>query len=173
MENQANSKGIILNYGVTLGVISILPGLIKYAMGGNYLENDVTSSIIGLALGVIFIILGMKKFKTENNGFMSWGQGVKIGMGIFLISLVISVIYLLIFTNFIEPDFKNQVIEASITKWEDAGMSSDQIDISKKMTEDYFTLSLYGGVAIGGLFIGFVISAITAAIMKKNEEDTY
>lgn len=173
MENQANSKSIILNYGLALGAISLLPGLIKYAMGGNYLENDITSTIIGFVLGIAFIVLGMRKYKAENNGFMTWGQGVKVGLGIFLISLIISVAYLLIFTNFIEPDFKNQVIESSITKWQDAGMSSDQIEMSQKMTEDYFALSLYGGIVIGGLFIGFVISAIVAAIMKKSEEETY
>lgn len=173
MENQANSKNIILNYGLILGVISILPGLIKYAMGGNYLENDWVSSVLSLVLTVAFIVLGIKKFKSENEGFLSWGQGVKIGLGIVLISMIISIVYLLLFTNFIEPDFKNQVIESSIVKWEDAGMSSDQIEMSTKMTNDYFELSLYGSIVVMTLFLGFVISAIVSAIMKKSEEDTY
>ncbi|SDR81574.1 Protein of unknown function [Polaribacter sp. KT25b] len=173
MENQTNSKSIILNYGLILGVISILPGLIKYAMGGNYLENDWISSVLSLVLTVAFIVLGIKKFKSENEGFLSWGQGVKVGLGIVLISMIISIVYLLLFTNFIEPDFKNKVIESSIVKWEDAGMSSDQIEMSTKMTKDYFELSLYGSIVVMSLFLGFVISAITAAIMKKTEEDTY
>ena len=87
--------------------------------------------------------------------------------------MIISIVYLLLFTNFIEPDFKNQVIESSIVKWEDAGMSSDQIEMSTKMTNDYFELSLYGSIVVMTLFLGFVISAIVSAIMKKSEEDTY
>ncbi|WP_339658690.1 DUF4199 domain-containing protein [uncultured Polaribacter sp.] len=173
MENQANSKSIILNYGLILGGISILPGLIKYAMGANYLENDWISSVISLGLTVAFIVLGIKKFKSENEGFLSWGQGVKVGLGIVLISMIISIAYLLLFTNFIEPDFKNQVIESSIVKWQDAGMTSDQIEMTTKMTNDYFELSLYGSIVVMSLFLGFVFSAIIAAIMKKSEEETY
>ena len=104
---------------------------------------------------------------------MSWGQGVKVGVGVVFIVVIISVLYTFLFTTFLEPDFKNQIVELSIAKWEDAGMSSDQIEMSTKMTEDYFFLSLYGGMVIGGLVLGFIISAIVAAIMKKSEEDTY
>ena len=87
--------------------------------------------------------------------------------------MIISIAYLLLFTNFIEPDFKNQVIESSIVKWQDAGMTSDQIEMTTKMTNDYFELSLYGSIVVMSLFLGFVFSAIIAAIMKKSEEETY
>ncbi|TVZ55371.1 uncharacterized protein DUF4199 [Lutibacter sp. Hel_I_33_5] len=173
MENQASTKNIIINYGLILGVIGLLPSLIKYAMGGNYLENDSISGILSVIVSIIFIVLAYKKFKTNNNGFMTWGQGVKIGMGIIFISMIITILYLLLFTNFIEPDFKAQVIEASEQKWIDAGYSDDQIEMSKEMTNKYFNLSMFGGIAIMSLFFGFVVSAITSAIMKKNEEEQY
>lgn len=172
MENQVNSKSIILNNGLYYGLVSVILSLIMYALG-MHLEQNITQMLLGFAIMIAFIVLASKKFKTDNGGFMSWGQGVKIGMGVILIGIIISAIYTYVFTSFIEPEFKNQVIEKSIIQWQDAGMSSDQIDMSKKMTEDYFYLSLFGGMAIGGLFLGFIFSAIIAAIMKKSEEEAY
>ncbi len=172
MENQASSKNIILNYGLYYGVISVILSLIMYATG-NHLEQNMIGMLLGFVIMIAFIVLATKKFKDDNQGFLSWGQGVKIGMGVVLIGIIISGIYTYLFANFIEPDFKNQIIEKSIVQWQDAGMTSDQIEMSTKMTEDYFYLSLYGGMIIGGLVLGFIFSAITAAIMKKSEEETY
>ena len=173
MENQVSSKSIIINYGLGLGVISLFPALIKYAMGGNYLENDTISGLLGFAFTIVFIVLAYRNFKTANAGYMSWGKGLKIGMGIVLISLFVTILYLLVFTNYIEPDFKNLAIAAAEEKWVDAGMTSDQIDLFKTNTNKYFNLSLYGGIVIVSLFIGFVISAITSAIMKESAEEQY
>ncbi|QOD61742.1 DUF4199 domain-containing protein [Polaribacter haliotis] len=172
MENQASSKSIILNYGLYYGIVAVVFSLIMYALG-QHLEQNLATSLIGFVIMIAFIVLATKKFKFENGGFMSWGQGVKIGMGVVLIGVIISAIYTYLFTTFIEPDFKNQIIEKSMVQWQDAGMSSDQIDISKKMTEDYFYVSLFGGMVIGGLVLGFIFSAITSAIMKHSEEETY
>lgn len=172
MENQASSKNIILNYGLYYGVISVILSLIMYATG-NHLEQNMIGMLLGFVIMIAFIVLATKKFKDDNQGFLSWGQGVKTGMGVVLIGIIISGIYTYLFANFIEPDFKNQIIEKSIVQWQDAGMTSDQIEMSTKMTEDYFYLSLYGGMIIGGLVLGFIFSAITAAIMKKSEEETY
>ena len=172
MENQASSKNIILNYGLYYGICSVILSLVMYALG-MHLEQNLVSRLIGIAIVIAFIILAIKKYKSDNNGFLSWGQGVKVGVGVVLIGIIISVIYTYLFSNFIEPDFKDLVIQNSVTKWEDMGLSSDQIEMSKKMTEDYFYLSLYGGMAIGGLVLGFIISAIAAAVMKKSEEETY
>ena len=137
MENQASSKSIILNYGLYYGLVSVILSLIMYALG-MHLEQNIVQMLLGFAIMITFIVLASKKFKTDNGGFMSWGQGVKIGMGIILIGIIISALYTYLFTSFIEPEFKKQVIERSMIQWENAGMTSDQMDMSKKMTEDYF-----------------------------------
>ncbi len=173
MENQVSSKSIILNYGLALGIISLFPSIIKYALGENYLENDIYTLIISIVLTIVFVIISIKKIKILNNGFLSWGQGLKAGVGVVLISMIIVILYLLIFSNFIEPDFKQLAIEAAEQKWIDAGMSDEQIEISRDMANKYFNLSLYGSTVLASLFFGFVISAIVSAIMQKREEDTF
>lgn len=168
MENQASSKSIMLNYGLVLGITSLFPGLIQYALG-QHLEQNYLYSILAFVITITFVVLALKKFKDSNSGLMSWGQGVKIGMGVIVLSLVISLIYLYVFTNFIEPSFKADMVTKAAQQLQETDYSQEIIDNQLKLTDEYFYTFMYGFAAAGGLFFGFVISAITAAIMKRSE----
>ena len=175
MENQANSKSIILNYGLYYGLILVITSLVIYALG---MHLDPTAGYVSLSvLAVILIafpIIGMSKIKKDNGGFMSWGQGVKIGVGIVLIGTLISIIYNQIFSNFIEPDFYAQVEEITRTGLQDAGRTEEQIDAQIAMTSKFQGTII--GDAMGLLFfafLGFVVSAIVSAVKKHTEEENY
>lgn len=171
MENQVSSKNIMLNYGVYLGIASILLNLILYATG-NLIEMQSISGFIGIALMIVFIVLGIKKFKFENGTFLSFGQAVKIGVGIAIISAVLGIIYNLIFMNFIEPDFQNQMVEVQRQAWQEANMTSEQIDAAESMMRKFQNPAITSAIGIVvAAFLGFVISAIAGAIMKKSEEE--
>ena len=173
MENQASSKSIILNNGLYLGIISVLMSLVVYATG-NHLQPHWSVSIISVVAMIAFIIMGMNQFKTANGGFMSWGQAVKIGVGLTVVSTVIAIAYNLIFMNFIEPDFMQQVGAIQQQAWVDAGMTSDQIESSKEMMEKFQgpVISSAFGLLIAA-FISFIVSAIAGAIMKQSSEEQY
>ena len=173
MENQANSKNIILNYGLYYGIAGIFLNLIFYALG-MHLDPGITGSVLGIGVMIVFIVLATKKFKFDNRGFMSWGQGVKVGLGLILIGIILNVIYQQIFQNFIEPDFMKQALAAGEQKLVDMGYTQEQIDAQMEMSQKFTSPLIQSAFAlIGGLFIGFIISAITSAIMKKSEEETY
>jgi hypothetical protein len=173
MENQVNSKSIILNYGLYLGVIGVIVHLALWA-SGNIFELQMVNTIISFLATIIFIVLGIKKFKEANGGFISWGQGVKVGMGIAMISAVIAVIYTLLFTNVIEPDFQQQAMDFQVKAWEDAGLTSDQIETFTESSENFQSPLIVSAMILAfSAFIGFVFSAIIAAIMKKSEEESY
>lgn len=173
MENQANSKSIILNYGLYLGIISIFISLIKYATGNLYV-TEFYSGIAGIVLLIVFVILGIKKYKSDNGSFLTFGQGVKIGIGIAMIATIIVIVYYLLLSTVIEPDFVANTIEAQKTMFADSfGMTEGQIEEATKNSEDNFFLSMFGGILIWNLFLGGVTSLIAAATMKKSEEETY
>ena len=96
MENQVSSKSIIINQGLYLGIVSILINLVVYALG-NHLQPHWSVSVIFFVVLTGFIVMGMKQFKSSNGGFMSWGEAVKIGVGLTMISAVIVTIYNQIF----------------------------------------------------------------------------
>ena len=173
MENQANSKNIILNYGLYLGLIGAIVHLTLWATG-NAIELQWLNTLISLAATIAFIILGIKKFKSDNGGFMSWSQGLKIGMGIVMISAVIAIVYTLLFMNVIDPNFQEHAMSIQEQAWADQGLSSDQIESAKEMTKKFQGPVILSVVILAwSAFVGFVISAITSAVMKKTEEDQY
>jgi hypothetical protein len=173
MENQANSKSVILNYGLYLGIATVFVGLIKYATGSLYV-TEFYSSIASIVLLILFVVLGIKKFKADNGGFLNFGQGVKIGIGLTLIATIIIIIYYVLLSMVIEPDFMMNTIEAQKVVYADSfGMTEGQIEEITKGAEDNFYLSMFGGMLIINLFLGGITALIAAAAMKKSEEDTY
>ena len=173
MENQASSKNIILNYGVYLGIASVLINLVNYAVG-DYLKPHWSISILSGILMIAIIVMAFKKFKEMNGGFMSWGQSVKIGVGLTVISAVIGILYQQLFQNFIEPEYMQQMMVVQEQAWVDAGMTSEGIDSAKEMMQKFQGPLISSAIGlVVAAFIGFVVSAITGAIMKKSAEEQY
>lgn len=173
MEDQISSKKIILNNGAILGVIAIVISLIVYALGMS-LQQPWQQSVVSLLATIVVIVIGIKQFKELNGGFISWGQSVKIGVGIALISSLISVIYTQIFVNFIEPEFMSQLLEVQKQQWLDQGYNDQQMESAESMYGLFSAPAISSAVGlIGGAIFGFIISAIAGAIMKKSQEDLY
>jgi|TARA_R110002072_G_scaffold20671_19_gene74692 hypothetical protein len=173
MENQVSSKSTMLNYGLVLGVVSILINLVVYAMG-KHLDQDWMVGAIAFIAMIVVIVLGIKNYKLANSNIISWGQAVKIGVGIAIVSAVIGIIYNLIFVNFIEPDFMAQMLEKQKLAWEEANMTTEQIEGAESMMKTFSSPAITSAIGIiAAAFFGFIISAIAGAIMKRTEEDQY
>lgn len=173
MENQADSKKIIINYGLILAGASILIGLIQYAMG-THLEQNWVSSFIGFLLVITLTVLGIKKFKEVNNGFLSWGQAVKIGVGIAAVAGLIGALYQYVFINFIEPDFVELIAEKQEEVLLEQGYTDEQIEAAQEMSKKFQGPIIMSAMSIiGSAILGFIISAIAGAVMKKTEQDDY
>jgi MFS family permease len=173
MENQVSSKSLIINFGIYLGIATVLTSLITYALG-MHLDQHWSVSVISGILFIGLIVFGIKKHKENNEGFLSWGQGVKIGVGIAIVAALIGTIYNYLFMTFLEPDFLNQVMEVSNQKLLDQGQTEEQIEAINKMSEAFKSPLLIAAMGIIGSAVGgFIVAAIAAAIMKKSEEETY
>tara|TARA_B100001057_G_C22413241_1_gene780536 strand:- start:9 stop:530 length:522 start_codon:yes stop_codon:yes gene_type:complete len=173
MDNQVSSKSIMINYGVYLAVSSILINLVFYATG-ILLTLGWALGLIGLLLTIVFLVIGIKKYKEINEGFLTWGQAVKIGVGISIVSAFIGVIYTLIFNNFIDPTIQEQAIEIQRQAWENSNMPEEQIEAAEEMAKTFSSPAITSAIQIvAAAFFGFIISAIAGAIMKKSEGDEY
>ena len=173
MKNQSSSKSTVINYGIYLGILGSVIHLALWA-SGKAIELGWLANLLSFIALIVFVVLGIKNYKEVNGGFISWGQGVKIGMGIAMISGVISVIYTLLFMNVIDPEFQQHAMDLERQKWVDAGMTQEQMDGANKMAEMFQGPGVLTGlILVMSAFFGFVVSAITAAIMKKSEEEQY
>ena len=173
MENQTNSKNIILNYGVVLGFIGIVAHLLLYATN-SLLELQWISNVVSIGAMIVIIVIAIRKLKLIQNNFLTWGEGVKIGMGVSMINAVIAVIYTLIFMNLIDPEFQQVAMEYQQQKWLDSGLTETQVEQFTESAKNFQSPGIITAMILAmSAFMGFVISAIIAAIMKKSPEETY
>ncbi len=165
-ETQASIKKTSLNYGLLLGLISIVFSLMLYFMDLHLQQNPVIT-IVGVLISVAIIFLGIYNFKKANGGFLTLKEGLKAGFGITFVSAIIMLIYNLVFAYGIEPEFATQVMEMKKAEMMESGkMTTEQINQQVEMSIKYFWMG-YLVFFVLGLLIGFIISLISGLILKK------
>ncbi|MCK0131063.1 DUF4199 domain-containing protein [Flavobacteriaceae bacterium F08102] len=172
MEHQKpNTKPIILNYGLILGVLSVLLSVIVYAFGNIY-NQGILPTIASFAISISVIALAISAFKKLNGGYLNFSDGLKIGIGASLIGAIITIIYSLIFTRVIEPDFTKNMMEIQMQEYlKNPDITDEMIDGIKKGSEFFSQTWVVVGIQlIVALFIGFIISLIATLAMQKKEE---
>lgn len=174
MENQkASIKKIALNYGIIWGLLSIVLSVISYVTN-NHIDRPMWLTIAGLAVMVGIIVYGLKAYKSENEGFLSVSDALKVGLAISVIAGIIGTIFNLIFVTVIEPEFINQTLEFTREKMitDNPDMTQDQMDMAMGITEKMMTPLVMSAMGIiFTLFLGFITSLISGLIMKVNRPE--
>ena len=169
-ENKIKTGSFALTYGLILGAVSVIFALMLYSMDMHY-QGGVPVMVISLTLTLAAIIIGMIQFKKANKGFMSFGQGLKIGVGICLVGGIIGVAFNQLMANVIDPEMMNKAMAfqkeqlLATTK-----MTMEQVDAQMELGKKMGTPMIQ--ILVGLLFsiiIGFVFSLIPALVMKKEE----
>jgi len=175
MEDQPklSAKSIMLNYGLMLGFVSIIVALVNYVFGDLYKPHWILI-VVSLLATTAVIVLGVKKLKELNGGFLSVGQAIKTGLGIALISALIYAVYLALFFNFIETSyFENVALVQEQTIMESyPNLTDEQLEGAIKNAAMFNNTGANVTMAIMfSLFFGLIVSLITGLIMKRSEED--
>ena len=166
-------KKIAINYGIILGVFSILISVLIYAFDKHHDQDWITRSP-GLIVMIVIIFLGIKKFREFNDGYLKLSQALKTGIGIALIGAIISLIYTFIFLNYIEPNYMDEMMEiqelAMMDRFPD--FTDEQIETQMEMVRKFSTPAMTTAFAlIISIFFGFIISLISGLILKKSNEE--
>lgn len=162
-----------LNFGTILGVASVFFALMLYFLDAHY-QGDTLSSIIPLVLSVCFINYGIYEFRKDNNGLISLSQGLKVGVGISLISGIIGVIYGIILTEFLDPQFMDKTFEIAKQKMLEGNqeLSNEDANQAIEMSKKFATLPIrIAGGLLGSIFTGFFISLVGGLILKKSKTE--
>ncbi|HPE82329.1 MAG: DUF4199 domain-containing protein [Aequorivita sp.] len=171
MENQtASLKKIALNYGVLLALLSIVLQVISYVLDV-HIDRPWWLTVLQLLISVSVIVYGIKAFKTDNAGFLTLGQALKIGLAISLIAGIIAVVFNYIFMNYIDPDFIQKTLDFSREQMleKNPDMPQEQIDMAMNMSAKFMSPMIMSAFSIiATLFFGFIISLFAGLAMKKN-----
>ena len=170
-ENQPKTGKFSRNYGIILGVLSIVFAFMLYVAGLQY-EQSISLFIVNLSIMSGVIMFGIYKFREANGNLLTISEAIKVGIGISLIGAIIGIVYQMIFINLIEPDFMANMMEAQKMEMitQNPNMSQKEIDTAVSMMEKFSGPFLSAAIGlIGGLFLGLIISFIGGLILKKQE----
>jgi hypothetical protein len=166
-QNQPKIGKFSLNYGLILGGVSVIFGLMLYSMDA-HTSQDTSNTVIGIVLAVGVVVWALVNFRKANSGLLSLGQAIKLGIGICLVSGVMYVFYLIFLANVLDTDFITKIAENTKAAAEEQGvLSSAQIEQQYQGTIDYFWIS-YPFILIFSVIQGLIIGLIGGLIFKKS-----
>ncbi len=167
MEEQQPKIGkFSLNYGLILGVVGVIFGIMLFTMDA-HTSQDSSNTIISIVLMVAITFWGIFSFRKANGGFLTLGQGVKLGAGIAVVAAVISVIYTLILANVLDPDFAVKIADAQKAAQEaDGQLSAEQIQQAYDGTINFFWIT-YPFILIVNVILGLIVGLVGGLIFKK------
>jgi hypothetical protein len=168
-------KHIILKNGFIAGAIasgSILITSYIFKVNPDLFESTYFIGIIAMLLAFLFVILGIMHYRKANNGIISFGKALSIGL---LISLMASTLYvvtwLLVYKNYF-PDFMEQYakLELSHAKPEELAAKTAEMNQYKEMYKSDLMVILLTYMEI--FPVGILVSLLSAAILRKKTNFT-
>ena len=167
MEQKPSTAQIAIKWGI---ISALILSIISTGINLTDLWKNSWASLISILPMILFLWLAMKEFKSQNNEYMTYGEGLSIGLLIGAISGIISAVYSYIYGAFIDPGFKDRLMDFQIEKFEESGLSDEQIDAAVEMSSKFSGGGLqFVGVIISMLIMTFIISLVVAAILQKKK----
>lgn len=178
MEQKTSPAKSSIQFGILFGVFMILELVISYVLNIGA-ENKSFGIVINLlnylAFPFMFIFLACNNYKKNfNDGFISFGECIKIGLSIALLASILYGVFYIVF-NMIFPEFLPSLIDKirAISIKENPNLTQEQLDMSmsivKKVMNPYITVPL---AIVINCFVALIHSLIIGAFVK-NERPTF
>ncbi|MDV6167971.1 DUF4199 domain-containing protein [Flavobacterium sp. DG1-102-2] len=163
----------ITQFGLIFGVIMIAELSIMYILKPDPIENGWVGTMNNIlnffVFTSLFIALACTNYKKANGGYITFGQCLKIGVGVCALAALIYSVFYFIFT-LIFPEFIPEMLEQvkRVTIHNSPQMTSEQLKMSMSIIEA--TMQPYAAAPLTIImysFMGLIISLIVGAIVKK------
>ena len=170
MNSTVKTSSFMLLYGAILGALSAIFSFMLYTMDMHY-QGGAFVTIVSIVLSTALYAVAMYQFRNANNNLMSFWQGVKIGVGVAVISGIIVILFNILLTKVIDPDTMTKAMNFQREQLiESTEMTIEQIDAQLEMMQQFQTPAIQA--AFGLLFsviFGFILSLLPAAFLRRYE----
>lgn len=163
---------IFIKYGLIASAIVVGVPVLSGIFMGYGIDSFAMGEIIGyssMIVAMAMVFFAMRHFRdNENEGQMSFGEGMKIGLAVSAIGGISFAIYNWIFVTWVMPDFNEQYY--AYVSGNDIGTPQFEQGFSEMMETNGFLYSKLGGslvMFITVFMIGLVISVISSFILQK------
>jgi hypothetical protein len=170
MENKPSTVIVTLGYGVIIALAVIVFSLILFLLGmsqGSGLEYLAYLIILG------GLFLAQTNFRNKYmGGFIEYGKAFTIGLLTCVFLAIIMGIYTFVFFKYIDPGAMEEAMTMAEQKMMDKGLSDMEIEQGMAIAHKFQGVGMYTFFAIfGNIFIGAILSLITAIFVKRENTD--
>ena len=171
MQEKPSTARIALKWGGILGLVLIVYSLVLFLTGT---FGDSRLGWVSTVLSIGGLVLAMREFRTQNRGYMAYGEGVGVGTLTAAISGLLSALFTTFYTTIIDPNVMQQMIERVRVQYEERGMSDEQIDQAMGFVERMQSPGITFAIGvIGAALFGLLLSLIIAAIMRRKRDNPF
>lgn len=138
---------------------------------GNYKTQEVITWS-GIVLSVLFVYFGLKYYRDkQNNGSLSFGQGLKLGLLIVLFPSVAFGLYNLVYIGWLDPQFLDKYYAYEVNQIKSSVSSAD---LDKRLKEVEEQRQLFGSplvqfiaMFLSVFVVGLIVTVISTLILKR------
>lgn len=156
----------LTNWGGILGLALIAVSLLLYLL--NLTEASWAQWLSYMVIAAL-IYMGTSAKRSIQGGVLTYGQGLGTGVGIAFFGSILVAFYTFIFFKFVDPDMLQELILRTENQMYDNGMPEAQVETAMSMTEKFMQPGpMAAMVVFSYTLVGFFISLVTSAILKKD-----
>lgn len=171
-------KSIIYTYSTKAALIIVF-SMIASTFLFVKMDNEPLSMTLGFAgmlVGFSAIFLALESYKKSQEGILSFGDGLKIGAAIAVISALSYTVVWMIEFQFVFPDFMEKLSSSQIEQLKASNLEptvlAEKIQKIKTMAEDYKNpFYRFGMTLMEILPIGLIITLLAAIILQKKRKN--
>ena len=167
-----NTRRFAMNYGAVLGLCLVAIASVMWSFGVDEFQSKMPFYLNTMII-IIMLVYSIVNFRdTENDGFISYGESLKLGTSVAFFSTLITSFYGIIFLYFINTEYIPRaldIVEQILLK-QDPNISDEDLDMGMRFVSKLYKphwLMLWG--IIKGTFGGFFLSLIISFFTKKED----
>ncbi|GLR16673.1 DUF4199 domain-containing protein [Portibacter lacus] len=170
-----------VKYGLFFFLVSSGITLVQFLVAKESMFSPVLGMVLSIGLSILFIVLSIRADRDNEPGY-TMAEGIKAGMITYGIGTLLSMAFMYVLANFIDPSLGDTAIELSkeiAAKTAETVANFGGLDEAQKaemlsemenqeIPNPFSIVQLGIGWVVSLIFPGLIISLIAAAIMKKN-----
>jgi len=168
-------KRTVLIFGVISGVISSAMMFLTLPLEKRGTINFENGEVIGytaIFLSFLLVFFGIRAYRENNGGTISFGRGFAVGILITLISCIFYVASWEVIYHEFMPDFADKYAAATVTKLREKGASEAAIAAKKKQMDQMKVMLANPAINAAMTFIepfpvGLLVTLVSAGILRR------
>jgi len=155
-----------LKWGLYLALVSMVVSLVgHYATSSNMVDPSTIETVLSFGISIGAVVMGQLYFKQNNEGLMTYGEGVSISLFIGIFSGLLMAVFFFVFMSYVDPDVINSFKDAMAA---DDSLSQEDQEMQEAITGAFASPIMIALLTfIGSLLMHLFIGLITSIFIKK------